>query len=114
MNVEAVNKGAILLVTVHESRIDAAVAVSFKEAMRTLTAGHPGRIVLDMSRVGFLDSSGLGAVVGAMKQVEPGAQLELAGLTRTVAKVFALTRMDSVFTIHATAADALAAGETAA
>ena len=114
MNVEATAKGTVLLVTVHESRIDAAVAVAFKEAMRDVTSDHPGRIVLDMSQVGFLDSSGLGAVVGAMKQVKPGATLELASLGRTVAKVFALTRMDSVFTIHSSAEAALAAGETAA
>ncbi|MFY0633876.1 MAG: STAS domain-containing protein [Vannielia sp.] len=114
MNVEAITKGKILLVTVHESRIDAAVAVAFKETMRERTLGHPGRIVLDMSEVGFLDSSGLGAVVGAMKQIDPGAKLELAGLSRTVAKVFKLTRMDSVFTIHRSVAAGLAAAENAA
>ncbi len=114
MNIEATLKGDVLVVTVRESRIDAAVSVAFKERLREVTSGHPGRIVMDMSEVGFLDSSGLGAVVGAMKQVEPGARLELAGLTRTVAKVFALTRMDSVFTIHANAAAALAGGENAA
>lgn len=114
MNVEATLHGTVLLVTVHESRIDAAVAVAFKETLREATAGHPGRIVLDMGAVGFLDSSGLGAVVGAMKQVEPGAKLELASLSRTVAKVFALTRMDSVFTIHSSAAAGLATGENAA
>ena len=108
MNVEATRKGKTLLVTVHESRIDAAVAVTFKEAMRDATTGHAGRIVLDMSEVGFLDSSGLGAVVGAMKQVDEGAKLELAGLSRTVAKVFHLTRMDTVFTIHSSAEAALA------
>ncbi|MBS8227516.1 STAS domain-containing protein [Vannielia litorea] len=114
MNVEATRKGKTLLVTVHESRIDAAVAVTFKEAMRDATTGHAGRIVLDMSEVGFLDSSGLGAVVGAMKQVDEGAKLELAGLSRTVAKVFHLTRMDTVFTIHSSAEAALASGENAA
>ncbi|QDC07732.1 STAS domain-containing protein [Oceanicola sp. D3] len=114
MNLDASQKGNILLVTVHESRIDAAVAVAFKETMRELTAGHAGRIVLDMGEVGFLDSSGLGAVVGAMKQVDPGAKLELAALSRTVAKVFKLTRMDTVFNIHSSAEAALASGENAA
>ncbi|MBY6049181.1 STAS domain-containing protein [Vannielia litorea] len=114
MNVDATPKGKVLLVTVAESRIDAAISVAFKERMRELTVGHPGRIIVDMSAVGFLDSSGLGAVVGAMKQVDPGATLELAGLTSTVAKVFKLTRMDTVFAIHSSAEAALAADENAA
>ena len=114
MNLEMEDRGTARLVTVKESRVDAAVAVTFKERMRELTGGHTGRVVLDMGQVGFLDSSGLGAVVGAMKQLEPGATLELAALTQTVERVFRLTRMDSVFAIHPTADDAIAAGESAA
>ncbi|OIP84014.1 MAG: anti-anti-sigma factor [Rhodobacterales bacterium CG2_30_65_12] len=92
--------GALRIITVSAARIDAAVAIQFKDAMRTITDDGPPRVVLDLSRVSFLDSSGLGAVVAAMKQVGPGRRLELAGLTPTVEKVFHLTRMDTVFTIH--------------
>lgn len=93
--------GALRIVSVDEPRIDAAVAIQFKDAMRKVTGSGPDRIVLDLSKVEFLDSSGLGAVVAAMKHAGPGQTLELAGLTPTVAKVFHLTRMDTVFTIHA-------------
>jgi anti-sigma B factor antagonist len=44
----------------------------------------------------------LGAVVGVMKLLGPDRKLDLFGLTPTVAKVFRLTRMDTVFTIHST------------
>jgi anti-sigma B factor antagonist len=57
--------------------------------------------------VNFLDSSGLGAVVAVMKLLMPARKLELAGLTATVEKVFRLTRMDSVFTIHTVVPGAL-------
>ena len=90
-----------LVVRVHESRLDAAIAIQFKDRMRQLAASAPPRLVLDMSRVGFLDSSGLGAVVAVMKFLAPARRLELAGLSPMVAKVFRLTRMDQVFTIHA-------------
>ncbi|MCV6597835.1 MAG: STAS domain-containing protein [Mangrovicoccus sp.] len=93
--------GEVQVVTPHEDRLDAAVAIKFKDQMRGLTADAPGRIVLDMAQVGFVDSSGLGAIVGAMKQLGPGQQLELASLTPNVEKVFRLTRMDRVFRIHA-------------
>ena len=96
-----------ILITVEEPRIDAAVAIQFKEKIRELADGGPDRVILDMSKVDFLDSSGLGSVVAAMKQLGSDRNLELAGLTPTVQKVFRLTRMDTVCTIHDTAGAAL-------
>lgn len=110
MNLTHQDIGDTRLIEVREPRIDAAVAIQFKDLMRGLTESGPERIVLDMSAVDFLDSSGLGAVVAAMKAVGTGRRLELAGLTGMVEKVFTLTRMDSVFTIHPNAKDALGGG----
>jgi anti-sigma B factor antagonist len=101
MQLLAVRQDDMLVVEVQESRIDAASAIQFKDRMREVTQDPSPRVVVDMSRVGFLDSSGLGAVVAVMKLLGPARKLELAGLTPTVEKVFRLTRMDSVFTIHA-------------
>lgn len=92
--------GATRIIKVSEPRIDAAVAIQFKDEMRALTEDGPDRVLLDLAEVGFLDSSGLGAVVAIMKQAGPDRVLELAGLTPMVEKVFRLTRMDTVFTIH--------------
>lgn len=88
------------IISVKEARIDAAVAIEFKDEMRQMIDGAPGDVVLNLNDVGFVDSSGLGAIVASMKQTGNGKKLELAGLTRNVQKVFALTRMDRVFTIH--------------
>ncbi|MCI2400200.1 STAS domain-containing protein [Aliiroseovarius subalbicans] len=96
-------------ITVHEDRVDAAVAITFKDKMRDLCEDGPDRVILDLSQVMFIDSSGLGAVVASMKQAS-GKALELAGLSPTVLKVFRLTRMDSVFVIHESAAAALGGG----
>jgi anti-sigma B factor antagonist len=93
-----------LVIRVEDRRIDAAAAIGFKEAMRGATDGGQGPVILDLSQVDFLDSSGLGAVVAVKKLLGPARPLELAGLTPTVAKVFRLTRMDSVFVIHPEAA----------
>jgi anti-sigma B factor antagonist len=102
------------LVTVAAERIDAASAIRFKDRMRELTDGGTGRVVLDMKRVDFIDSSGLGAIVSAMKVLGPDRRLELAGLTPKVMKVFRLTRMDGVFTLHSDMAAARASGASAA
>lgn len=107
MNLSVDWRGASLIARVNESRIDAAVAIQFKDAMRDVVAMPSDRVILDLSQVQFLDSSGLGAVVAVMKLLESGRPLQIAGLTPTVEKVFRLTRMDRVFTIHARAEDAV-------
>ncbi len=101
MDLQTTARDDMLIVTAMEDRIDAAGAIQFKDRMRALVQHPAPRVVLDLSRVRFLDSSGLGAVVAVMKLLGPGRKLELAGLTPTVQKVFRLTRMDSVFVIHA-------------
>jgi anti-sigma B factor antagonist len=99
MQMKSTETGDVLVVTVLDSRIDAAVAVRFKNRMLDLTTTPSERVVLDLSHVEFLDSSGLGAVVGSMKQLGRARRLDLAGLTPTVEKVFRITRMDRVFRI---------------
>lgn len=96
------------IVSVQGSRIDAAVAIEFKDAMRVQTDGGPDMVVLDLSMVEFIDSSGLGAIVAAMKSMGKERRLALAGLTPTVERVFKLTRMDTVFSVFPTLEGALA------
>jgi anti-sigma B factor antagonist len=107
MELFAEQRTGMLVVRAMDDRIDAAGAIQFKERMRELVQDPSPRVVLDMARVTFLDSSGLGAVVAVMKLLGPGRKLELAGLTATVEKVFRLTRMDSVFVIHPAVRDAV-------
>ncbi|RLL72244.1 STAS domain-containing protein [Paenirhodobacter hankyongi] len=100
MNLYAEALGGALVVHLQEERLDAAIAIRFKDRMREVALQPSSRVVLDLSDVTFLDSSGLGAIVAVMKSLAPARQLELAGLTPTVEKVFRLTRMDTVFRIH--------------
>jgi len=101
--------GDILVARVEDSRIDAAGAVVFKDAMVKLREAPQARVVLDLELVEFLDSSGLGAVVAVMKAYGADKTLELAALSPIVEKVLRLTRMDKVFRIHGSADQALAA-----
>ncbi|MEP4194467.1 MAG: STAS domain-containing protein [Aliishimia sp.] len=108
MNLTSTTDGTRRIVTVNESRIDAAVALSFKELMRVETDEATGNVILNLEQVQFVDSSGLGAIVASMKMMGSSRTLALAGLTPTVEKVFRLTRMDSVFPMFTSMEDALA------
>ncbi len=103
MQLETTTHGNFSVITVAASRIDAAVAIQFKDAMRAATEGGPDHFILDLGQVDFVDSSGLGAIVAAKKQLGEDRRLDLAALRPNVDKVFRLTRMNSVFDIHATA-----------
>ncbi|BBU58015.1 anti-sigma factor antagonist [Mameliella alba] len=97
------HRDGVDIIRVDAARIDAAVAIQFKDRMREILGNEKPRYVLDLSQVDFIDSSGLGAIVAAMKLMPKGGKLELAGLRPAVDKVFRMTRMDSIFAIHPSA-----------
>ncbi|MBK0397618.1 STAS domain-containing protein [Limibaculum sp. M0105] len=100
MQLSVERSGGRCVVGLPGPRLDAAVAAEFKRGIVELIDTGADAIVLDFGAVGFIDSSGLGAVVGAYKHLGPRGKLEIACLSPAVRKVFALTRMDRVFTIH--------------
>ncbi|MEM1005332.1 MAG: STAS domain-containing protein [Pseudomonadota bacterium] len=109
MGLTSTTSGATQIITVECDRIDAAMAIQFKEDMRRETESGPDRVVLDLAGVEFIDSSGLGAIVASMKQLGSQRRLDLAGLQPVVEKVFRLTRMDTVFRLFSTLDEALSA-----
>lgn len=80
-------------------RLDAALATDFRAGLTDLIDKGTTRLTIDLSQVDFIDSSGLGALVGVLKHSENACELTLAGLRRPVRKVFDLTRMATVFRI---------------
>lgn len=97
----------VLVVRVEERRVDASKAPAFKDEMaRRIEAGHD-QIVLDLSQVEFVDSSGLGAIVSCLKRLGPRGTLAVAGAQGAVARLFTLTRMDRVFPLHASVDEAV-------
>jgi anti-sigma B factor antagonist len=66
------------------------------------------RFLIDCSGTGYIDSSGLGALVTISKKVrESGGELRLAGLNEDLRSLFELTKLDSLFHIAPTVADGL-------
>ena len=100
MELVSAKLGDAEVITVKADRIDAAVAIRFKDAMREIVDEGRERVILDLSRVAFVDSSGLGAIVAVRKFLGQDRKLDLVGLTPDVDKVFRLTRMDTVFGIY--------------
>jgi anti-sigma B factor antagonist len=67
------------------------------------------RILIDFSQTGYIDSSGLGALVSISKRVrEAGGELRLSGLNEDLRSLFELTKLDTLFAIAETPQQALA------
>jgi anti-sigma B factor antagonist len=66
------------------------------------------RLLVDFSRTGYIDSSGLGALVSISKRIrEAGGELRLSGLNDDLRSLFELTKLDTLFAITETPEQAL-------
>ncbi len=95
------------VVEVEESRLDASLATPFRDYVFGLIEQGQKDLVVDLSKVDFMDSSGLGAIVAARKQLGGQGHIQLAAAQKAVNDLFDLTCMDRIFTIQATVDEAL-------
>lgn len=83
-----------------EGELDLYTVPALKDALSTTMAEGSSQIALDLSEVGFMDSSSLGVLVVSLKRArEQGGTLALIGVHGSPKKVLALTGLDAVFTI---------------
>lgn len=95
--------------------IDVYTAPLVREKLDEQILGGRSELVVDLSKVSFLDSTGLGVLVGRLKLARSrGGHLRLVGADDRVLKVFSITGLDKVFEIHPSVEDALAAEDPAA
>ncbi len=89
-------------------RLDVAGAPALKDAISEAARDGSARIVIDMEGVSFVDSTGLGSVISALKQVRSReGELRLAAPNQQVRVVLELTTLDRVFPYYPTVEDAL-------
>lgn len=84
-----------------EGRLDATVAPLFRERLAAVADREHLGIVMDFSRVEFIDSSGLGALIGSVRKLRfLNRDIKLASLTEKVRRVFGLTGAHQLFDIY--------------
>ena len=106
---ETENRGSVLVVRPLDMRIDANDAESFKSGLIEWINASNRAIVLDLSFVNFVDSSGLGAIVAVLKYMGKEGRIVVCNLQAPVSALFKLTRMDKVFSIFDDVETAIAA-----
>lgn len=90
--------------------IDVYTAPALREELAAQQEAGPIDLVVDLTEVPFMDSTGLGVLVGALKRARTtGGDLRLVIDQEKVLKVFRITALTQVFDIHSSLDEALAA-----
>ncbi len=101
--------GDVAAVAVPVDEMDASNASEFKRDIAPVLQANT-KVVLDLSRVRFMDSSGLGAMLSCLRQLTAKkGDLKLCGMSKQVRGAFELVRLHRIFDIYLTRAEAVLA-----
>ncbi len=112
-DLSATTDGRWAVLTV-SGELDLATAPALRECLGEVIDGGVRHVVVDLRQVGFLDSIGLGVLVGAYRRLhhgEPVGSLRLVCTNERVVRVFELTGLLLLFPLHASVEQARAAAD---
>ncbi|WP_392339294.1 STAS domain-containing protein [Moritella marina] len=107
MQHEIINQGQCTVLQINEERFDARLAPDFRTQLTALAQSVDAHLVIDLTQVRFMDSSGLGAVMAGYKMLR-GKKLSVVNPQRAVKELLKLTRMDQLITCYESIDDAIA------
>lgn len=109
ISVSQANAGSVPIVAV-TGEVDVYSAPALKDEITELIKSGQNTLIVDLAGVAFLDSTGLGALVEARAATaEAGGSMPLVCSQDRILKLFTITGLDGVFTIHPSVSEALAA-----
>ena len=92
--------------------IDIYTTPQFKEAVSAAIDQNKPAIVINMANVTYMDSSGFGTLLSATKRLRPlDGALYLSGCNEAIQRMLQITRLNTIFGVYATEAEALAAAK---
>lgn len=101
--------GDVLIVAPQVANLDASNTKDFRKEIEPQVTPS-AKVVLDLSRVQFVDSSGCGAILSFLRQLNTaGSDLKLCGISKPVQALFQLVRMHRIFDIFANKEEAVRA-----
>ena len=106
MKIESMNQGDVQVLEL-SGELDYHSSPELREKLNELTAKQAPKILMDLSSVDYMDSSGIATFVEAFQKTKRyQGRLILAELTGTVRGVFEIAKLDSIFEIATTVAEA--------
>ena len=104
----------IPVIAVH-GQADLHTAPQLRAAITTVLDGGAAGLVIDLSEASFIDSMTLGVLLGAVKRLRPsGGRVSVVCTDSHIRRIFEITLLDRVFSIHADRGAALASANGSA
>ncbi len=108
LSVSMTEREDVVIVTV-AGEVDVYTAPQLRSVLEERAAADQTRIIVDLQGVGFLDSTGLGVLVGRLKAVRKlGGTLSVVCTDERILRLFAITGLDQVLPVHDSVDTALA------
>ncbi len=101
--------GGAVLITLNVTRFDTTNAWEIRNELREILQDDRDIYLFDLGRVSMIDSTGVGTLIGFVKYAGRACRVELCGMSTGVLKVFRLTNLLNLFTIHQDADEGLLA-----
>lgn len=109
MHLNCEDCGGAVLITLNAARFDTTNAWEIRDELRGILRDDRDIYLFDLGRVNTIDSTGVGTLIGFVKYAGRASRVELCGMSSGVTKVFRLTNLLSLFTIHQDADEGLLA-----
>lgn len=102
------NKAGDVITVQIDDRLEADTVQEFRDAMSQLASEGKIKIVLDLGKVSFIDSSGLGGIVSILRQFRQNdGDIKLARITDSIRPLIEIVRLHRVFDIYDSAEEAV-------
>jgi anti-sigma B factor antagonist len=112
MKSSTTRQGDITVITLEGNLMGGPDATTLNSTLHQLLGEGSRRIVLDLSGVQFINSSGLGLLIGGVNTMRSaGGSLKVAGASEKVRTLIKITKLEQVFELYSTVAEAVAASK---
>jgi anti-sigma B factor antagonist len=98
----------VCVVAIDSPRLDAARTPELRSALVSVASGR-SRLIIDLTKVDFIDSTALGGFISVLKALGSDGELALSGARPPVRRLLELTRLNQVMRLHSTVDEAKAA-----
>ncbi len=107
MNIKFENVDNITIITLLEPRFTNLFASDFRDRIEPLIDNGTTNILIDLEKVSYMDSAGLGAIISVFNYLEDyktkyneNGKIAISGLNKTVSLLFSMLKVDTIFSIY--------------
>ncbi len=97
MNIKTTTKNSVTILRMQDSRLDSTMAADLKAHLLVMIEAGTKNILIDLAKVDYADSSGLGAILFGIRQARPvKGQIKLVNLQSRVLSLIKIAKLDNV------------------